>query len=191
MLNKLTPRLPWALSTLLFVILVVVLVQNEQHNRHTHGNNSIAFNAKSTRNVTLFYANHQLTALHPQERSIEWPNNQNLFEKIAALWHNLQVSPEPNDIVLVPSFMEPQHAFQSNNGTLFIDLPSQHVSSMDIGGSWEQLMIAAISKTMITNLANIVRVKLLVDGKDLVSLGGHVYTVAPFENSDIAPLLKH
>ncbi|MEA2014186.1 MAG: GerMN domain-containing protein [Thermodesulfobacteriota bacterium] len=67
------------------------------------------------------------------------------------------------------------------NGTAYIDFGENLIDLHPGGSASEMMTIYSLTNTITTNVPSVRKVKLLVDGKDLETIKGHINTRNPFE----------
>jgi hypothetical protein len=122
--------------------------------------------------ATLFYANETGDALVGVEREVlqaDDPAEQarNILDR--------QFEPAPPPLIqVVPEATRVRTVFLIEGGTAFVDLTGE-VASTHPGGSLDELLtVYAIVDALTVNLPSITRVQILVDGKEVDTLAGHV-----------------
>ena len=92
----------------------------------------------------------------------------------------LEPAPPPY-LSLIPRGTTLRAFYISDRGDAFVDL-SPEVSSMHPGGSTNELLtVYAIVNAVTANLPSVERVQILIDGKQVDTLAGHVDLRRPFE----------
>jgi hypothetical protein len=122
--------------------------------------------------ATLFYAAPDGQALVPVRREIP------LAEGVVAQGRQIllaQLAPPPADQQsVIPSGTELRSFYVTERGDAFVDL-GDRISSGHPGGSLTELLtVYAIVNAVTANLPAIQRVQLLVDGKEVDTIAGHV-----------------
>jgi len=67
------------------------------------------------------------------------------------------------------------------NGIAYIDFGKNLIDLHPGGSASEMMTIYSLTNTITTNVPSVKKVKLLVDGKDLETIKGHIDTINPFE----------
>jgi spore germination protein GerM len=122
--------------------------------------------------ATLFYASAEGDALIPVQRDVP------LAEDIEAqgreiLVSQLQAAPEPY-VSPVPSGTTLRAFYVTERGDAFVDL-SREVTTAHPGGSLTELLtVHAIVNAVTANLPAVQRVQIMVDGKEVDTIAGHV-----------------
>lgn len=95
-----------------------------------------------------------------------------------------QLGPAPAPLAqALPEGVQVRHVFVTDRGDAFVDL-SQDVTARHTGGSLQELFaVYEIVNALTVNLPAIERVQILVDGKEVDTLAGHVDLRAPLRKS--------
>ena len=91
----------------------------------------------------------------------------------------------PSDPVL--SFM-PRHAqlngiYKGTDGILYVDISDEFRRNFQGDVIAEFLILKGLYKSLISNVGDIINVKVLIDGKEIESLGGHLPLLYPLRNA--------
>jgi hypothetical protein len=122
--------------------------------------------------ATMFYASPDGDALIPVRREVE------LAEGLEAQGRQIvasQLAPAPEPHVSpIPSGTTLRAFYVTERGDAFVDL-SREVSAAHPGGSMNELLtVQAIVNAVIANLPAVKRVQLMVDGREVDTIAGHV-----------------
>jgi hypothetical protein len=122
--------------------------------------------------ATLFYANETGDALVGVEREV--PQADDPAEQARNILDR-QFEPAPAPLIqVVPEATRVRTVFLIDGGTAYVDLTGE-VASTHPGGSLDELLtVYAIVDAVTVNLPAITRVQILVDGKEVDTLAGHV-----------------
>jgi hypothetical protein len=122
--------------------------------------------------ATLFYANETGDGLVGVEREVAQANDpaeqaRNILDR--------QFEPAPAPLIqVVPEATRVRTVFLIQGGTAYVDLTGE-VASTHPGGSLDELLtVYAIVDALTVNLPSITSVQILVDGKEVDTLAGHV-----------------
>jgi spore germination protein GerM len=120
----------------------------------------------------LFYVGEDGTRLTSVERDVTYGDNavEQAREIVAA-----QIAPVAEPLVsAIPAGTKLRAVFISENGQAYVDL-SKDVSSAHTGGTLDEMLtIYTLVNALTENLPAIIAVQLLVDGKEVETLAGHV-----------------
>jgi spore germination protein GerM len=121
--------------------------------------------------ATLFYVSEDGTNLAEAQREV--PFAANVAEQARAIVE-AQLAPAPPLVSAIPPDTKLRDVFITERGDAFVDL-SGEVSSKHSGGSLDEIFtIYTIVDALTVNLPAIKRVQILVDGKEVDTLAGHV-----------------
>ena len=122
--------------------------------------------------ATLFYANENGDGLVGAEREVAQADDtaeqaRNILDR--------QLEPPPAPLLqVVPEATRVRTVFLIAGGTAYVDLTGE-VASTHPGGSLDELLtVYAIVDALTVNLPSITSVQILVDGKEVDTLAGHV-----------------
>lgn len=122
--------------------------------------------------ATLFYAAQDGQALIPVRREVPLADGV-VAQGRQILVALLQAAPEPY-VSVIPAGTMLRAFYVTERGDAFVDM-SAEISSAHPGGSFTELLtVYAIVNAVTANLPAIQRVQLLVEGKEVDTLAGHV-----------------
>jgi germination protein M len=125
--------------------------------------------------VTLFFLDKD-GKLEAEERDIPKPSGPSAYLK--ALFTELAHGPTRAGLVAVlPSKISLRGAYLLTEGLAVLDLAVD--SGLSFGGSEELAIVAAVVNTVLQNVADTNRVRLLINGEPAETLGGHVDLTQP------------
>jgi germination protein M len=136
--------------------------------------------------VTLFFSDSNEGKLHPEERDIAKPAEPGAF--LRTLFEELARGPtRPGLIGVLPPRIQLRNGFLMPSGEVVLDLAVD--SGLSFGSADELSLVSTLVDTMLQNVANTQRVRILVNGEPAESLGGHVDLTRPmgFLRDDLAP----
>ncbi len=142
-----------------------------------------------TEPVTLYVAYDNPGVLHPQSFNIPLPQGrqqraEEVLRAITALYvektspHQIGAASEVRSVYLV----EP--------GMAVIDLNDAFAEGHPSGVLVEELTVASLIETLAANVPGILRVKILVDGKDRETLAGHADLTSFYDVGSVGELVK-
>ena len=135
--------------------------------------------------VTVFFPGKEDEKLHTEERDIPKPTGASAYLK--ALFAELQRGPTREGLVAaLPPKLQLRNAFLLNDGIAVLDLS---LVSPSFGSNEEVTIVAALVDTVLQNVADTTRVRLLVNGEPAETLGGHVDLTRPllYLRNEVAP----
>ncbi len=122
--------------------------------------------------ATLFYASSDGRALVPVKRDV--PLASGVVEQgRQILLTELQAAPQPY-IKVIPDGTTLRAFYVTDRGDAFVDLGPEIVRAHPGGSMNELLTVYALVNAITTNLPAVQRVQLLVDGKEVDAIAGHV-----------------
>ena len=138
--------------------------------------------ATAVRRITaiLFYVSEDGLSLAPVQREV--PFESNVTEQARAIIE-AQLSAPPPLVSAIPSDTKLREVFVTERGDAFVDL-SGDITAKHAGGSLDEILtVYAIVNALTVNLPAISRVQILVDGKEVDTLAGHVDLRHPLAKS--------
>src|SRR5271155_5161078 len=143
--------------------------------------------AGPTERVTLFVAYDDIGILRPQSAQIPLPSvrqqrAEELLRALLALYLD-KSSPHP-----IPQGSDIRSVYLVDPGLAVIDLNAAFADGHRSGVLSEELTVASLIETLSANLPGILRVKILVEGKERQTLAGHADLSAIFEVSAVNQL---
>ena len=126
--------------------------------------------------VTVYFLDNEDGLLHPEQRDIPRPSGPGPYLK--ALFAELARGPaQPGHAAVLPAKMQLRNAFLLPDGIAVLDLAMD--SGLSFGADEELTIVAAIVDTVLQNVADTTRVRILVNGEPAETLGGHVDVTQP------------
>ena len=135
--------------------------------------------------VTLFFPTAAEAKLRPEERDIARPSGPSAYLK--ALFAELQKGPRQAGLSgALPDRLHLRNAFLLPEGQAVLDLAMD--SGLAFGSDEEMTIVASLVDTVLQNVADTTRVRILVNGEPAETLGGHVDLTRPllFIRSELA-----
>ncbi len=140
--------------------------------------------AGPTEQVTLFVAYDDIGVLHAQAASIPLPSvrQQRAEELLRAL---LAVYLDKNSPHPLPQGSDVRGVYLVDPGLAVIDMNAAFADGHRSGVLSEELTIASLVQTLSANIPGILRVKILVEGKERETLAGHADLTGFFDVSGV------
>jgi germination protein M len=135
--------------------------------------------------VTLFFPGAEDSRLRPEERDIPRPGGPSAY--LRALFTELARGPAKAGLVgSLPDKVHLRNAFLLPEGQVVIDLAMD--AGLSFGSDEEMTIVASLVDTVLQNVADTTRVRILVNGEPAETLGGHVDLTRPllFIRSELA-----
>ena len=141
-----------------------------------------------TEHVTLYVAWDDAGALHPQAATIPLPSarQQRAEELLRALVRAYQDRNSPHPI---PAGSEVRAVYLVDPGLAVIGLNSAFANGHRSGVLEESLTISSLIQTLASNIPGILRVKILVDGKERDTLAGHADLSTTYDVGNVNQLV--
>jgi spore germination protein GerM len=137
------------------------------------GSAPAASTASAARKITatLFYVSDDGMTLTGVQREVPFADGVPLQARAII---EAQLAPAPPLLSAIPSDTKLRDVFVTDRGDAFVDL-SPEVSTHHSGGSLDELLtIYTIVNALTTNLPAITHVQILIEGKEVETLAGHV-----------------
>jgi len=129
--------------------------------------------------ATLFYGSQDGLALIPVQREVALAEG-TIPQAREILTAQFQPAPSPY-VSLIPPGTTLRAFYSTPRGDAFVDLSTEAVAGHAGGSSTELLTVYAIVNAVTANLPAIQRVQILVDGREVDTLAGHVDLRRPLE----------
>jgi len=126
--------------------------------------------------ITLFFPDQNGQFLHPEERDVPKPAGGAAF--LRSLFDELRKGPQHEGLMgAMPDKMHLRNAFLLPEGQAVLDLAVD--SGLAFGSDEELAIVASLVDTVLQNVAETSRVRILVNGEPAETLGGHVDLTRP------------
>jgi len=130
--------------------------------------------------ATLFYVTEDGMSLSPVQREV--PFGATVADQARAIVE-AQIAASPPLLSAIPADTKLRQVFVTDRGDAFVDL-SGDVTAKHAGGALDEILtVYAIVDALTVNLPAITRVQILVDGKEVDTLAGHVDLRHPLAKS--------
>ena len=128
--------------------------------------------------VTLFYLSVTGNMLSPEEREITFANS--LQEQAKQVLQQLLAGSRSGRVSAIPSGVELRGLFITQQGLAFIDLSQELIANHPGGTCAEELTVYSLANTLISNFPAVKKVQILVEGREIQSLAGHLDLTRPY-----------
>jgi spore germination protein GerM len=130
--------------------------------------------------ATLFYVAEDGMALVPVQREV--PFGESVADQARAIVE-AQLAAAPPQVSAIPDGVSLRNVFVTERGDAFIDV-SADISARHPGGSLDEIFtVYTLVNALTVNLPAITRVQILVEGKEVDTLAGHVDLRHPLAKS--------
>jgi len=131
--------------------------------------------------ITLWYTSLQQDALIAEKRRVSPAAT--TVERAKLVLIELIAGPQSDALRTLASGVKVRELFIDDQGTAYIDF-SEALSLQHPSGPWsEMLTIRSIVQTLAANLPEIKRVQILIEGREVDTLAGHIDIRRPFASS--------
>jgi spore germination protein GerM len=130
--------------------------------------------------ATLFYVAEDGMALAPVQREV--PFGESVAEQARAIIE-AQLSPAAPQVSAIPAGVALRDVFVTERGDAFVNLSADITAKHPGGSLLEVFTVYTIVNALTVNLPAITRVQILVDGKEVDTLAGHVDLRHPLAKS--------
>ena len=138
----------------------------------------ITASKREKQKVQLYFSDSNERFLASEVRYI--PKRKRINGKAEELVRALVEGPKTDLVKTFPEKTKFQSVKVAKNGTAYVSF-SKNLTELHPGGSTSEITtIYSLTNTLILNIPNIKRVKLLIDGKELKTIKGHIDTRHPF-----------
>jgi len=128
--------------------------------------------------VQLYFSDSNERFLTPEVRYI--PKEKSINGKAEELVKALLEGPKTGFVRTFPEGAKLQSVKVTKNGTAYVSFGKNLIELHPGGSTSEITTIYSLTNTLSLNIPNIKRVKLLIDGKELKTIKGHIDTRRPF-----------
>ena len=130
--------------------------------------------------ATLFYVAEDGMALAPVQREV--PFGESVAEQARAIIA-AQLAPADRQVSAIPAGVTLHDVFVTERGDAFVNLSADITTKHPGGSLLEVFTVYSIVNALTVNLPAITRVQILVDGKEVETLAGHVDLRHPLAKS--------
>lgn len=172
--------IPWRnLFIVLFIILCgVAYILIRYDVRKSPKDSSPPVSPTRERTVNLYYADPNSEKLAAEQRTI--PLNRALKQTISTTINEFIKGSKGNLINPIPSNTVLREIRIDSDGVVWVDF-SSHLSQSHPGGSSSEIMtVYAIVNTILLNFREVKKVGILIEGKSVDTLAGHINLSEPF-----------
>ncbi|MCI0473084.1 MAG: GerMN domain-containing protein [Ignavibacteria bacterium] len=132
--------------------------------------------------VILYFPSPDDGLLHKEKRSIF--NTDSLTDQAKQTVYSLLQGPVSPELVrIIPAGTKLREIFLDQTGTSYIDFSNEFSISIEGGSDNEIALVYSIVNTVMDNFQDIKRVKILVDGREIQTITGHIDLTVPFKSN--------
>ncbi len=142
-----------------------------------------------TEQVTLYIAYDDTGVLRPQSANIPLPSGrqQRAQELLRSLLEIYLANNSPHPL---PAGAEIPDVYMVDPGLAVVNTNAAFADNHRSGVLVEELTVASLAQTLVANIPGIMRVKILVDGKERPTLAGHADLTQFYDSSEISNMLQ-
>jgi spore germination protein GerM len=138
-------------------------------------------NAAPGEDLIIWFASRQEDALVSEKRRV--PPQLTAFDRAKASLQELSAGPKGDALRTISAEVNIRELFIDKYGTAYVDF-SQAISQTHPSGPWaEMLTLRSIMQTLMTNVPEIKRVQILIEGREVETLAGHVDIRRPLDTT--------
>jgi spore germination protein GerM len=138
-------------------------------------------NAMPGEDLIIWFASRQEDALVSEKHRV--PPQSTAFDRAKASLQELSAGPKGDALRTLSAEVNIRELFIDNYGTAYVDF-SQAISQTHPGGPWaEMLTLRSVMQTLMTNVPEIKRVQILIEGREVETLAGHVDIRRPLDTT--------
>jgi spore germination protein GerM len=131
--------------------------------------------------LSLWFASRQEDALVLERRRV--PPNQTPIDRLRGSLQELIAGPRDSALRTLPAEVKIREVFIDDQGTAYVDF-SEALSQTHPGGPWaEMLTLRSIMQTLVANVPAIKRVQILIEGREVETLAGHLDIRRPLDTT--------
>jgi spore germination protein GerM len=131
--------------------------------------------------LNIWFASRQEDALVSERRRV--PPSPTPVDRAKVSLQELVAGPQGGALGTVSTEVKIRELFIDDQGTAYIDF-SEALSQTHPGGPWaEMLTLRSIVQTLVANVPEIKRVQILVEGREVETLAGHLDIRRPFDTT--------
>jgi spore germination protein GerM len=138
---------------------------------------------EGSRTVTLYFAEKDSEALTPETRLVAIGTD--FVDQVKQVVQALTGGPKESGVSTIPEGTRLLDAFyDAETATVYLDFSSEIVAGHPGGSSAEYYTIAAIVRTVSENFPEVQAVQILVEGRQVGTIAGHIDAYQPFRVRD-------
>jgi len=138
-------------------------------------------NAAPGEELSIWFASRQEDALVSEKRRV--PPTPTPVDRAKASLQELIAGPKGDALRTISAEVNIRELFLDNQGTAYVDF-SEALSQTHPGGPWaEMLTLRSIMQTLVANVPEIKRVQILIGGREVETLAGHVDIRRPLDTT--------
>ena len=132
--------------------------------------------AEKVRTVTLYYGSADGSSLVPEVRTL--PSKEKALDNLRNLVEALVAGPREGGVGTIPASVRLRGVF-IHDKTAVIDFSSELVGDFNGGSTAEYMLISSLVQTVCGNFPQVEAVRILVEGEEIETVGGHISVARP------------
>ena len=136
---------------------------------------------RTVREVTLYFGSRDASHLVPEFRTIEFEGG--VAAGLRKVIEELISGPQGESVPTLPSATRLLAVYLSKN-TAYLDFSREIVDDFGGGTAAEYMLVASVVQTVCSNFPQVDAVRILVEGKEVDTLGGHLLISKPLKPAD-------
>lgn len=135
-----------------------------------------ALETERVRTVTLYYGSPDGSSLVPEERTLA--SEETALDNLRNLVEALVEGPRRGGVATIPASARIRGVFMHEK-TAVIDFSRELVDDFGGGSTSEYILISSLVQTVCANFSQVGEVRILVEGEEIESIGGHISLARP------------
>lgn len=140
-----------------------------------------ALETERARVVTLYFGSPDGSSLVPEHRKI--PSQDQPVDNLRSLVEALVSGPREGGVETIPASVRLRGVFMHDK-TAVIDFSRELIDNFGGGSAAEYILISSLVQTLCANFPQVNSVRILVEGEEIESIGGHISTARPLKPQD-------
>jgi spore germination protein GerM len=128
------------------------------------------------RELTLYFGSQDAGSLVPEYRQIL--SSGEVLENLRRVIEELIAGPGGEGVATLPSSVRVRGAF-IHDKTAFIDFSTEIKDEFSGGTAAEYMLVSSVVQTVCANFTDVEAVRILIDGKQVDTIGGHLLIAKP------------
>lgn len=186
-MNAVTPgRIAWA-AAVLALLLAIGFLGNRIFTRERQGAAGTEALGEEPegiefRTVTLYFGDPDSVGLSAERRDVLARSD--LAGNLTGALEDLAAGPLTRLVPTLPPGTRVRHVYLDGSGTVYVDFSGELLAGPAGGLSRELLAVCSIARTLSANFSGLSRFQILVEGRAVPTLGGHLDTGRPLRLSE-------
>jgi germination protein M len=136
---------------------------------------------ETTRDVTLYFASPDASTVVPESRQIR--SSEGVLDNMRSVLEALVSGPTGTGVATIPPSVRVLGAYIYDK-TAYVDFSKEIVEDFTGGTAAEYMLIASIVQTICGSFPEVMAVQILVEGREIETVGGHLSVARPLQPKD-------